>query len=403
MSLRCLQLCWEYPPIVEGGLGRHVGALAPALAAQGVEVHVLTRGAPGVPGGERDGVAVHRVLEPARPDEIGPFVGWVERLNRDMLAAGIRLHERFAFDLVHGHDWLVLGAAEPLAGRLGCPLLMTIHATEHGRHGGWVDAEPQAGIHELERRAVHCADRLITCSVYMREHLVDVFGVDERRITVIANGVEVDRPPRRRVHRDAPEPPGSLSGAPRSGPVILLAGRLVYEKGVQLALAALPGLLERLGPLHLVIAGGGIHAPQLSAAAAALGLGEHVSFLGWVGPDVLDSLYQVADVCLVPSIYEPFGLVALEAMARGCPCVVADTGGLREIVPHGEVGLRFTARDAGSLAAMLELMLRDHRLRERLAAAALEHVTGFSWAAVATRTAGIYRRLGDRAAIGSRQ
>jgi glycogen(starch) synthase len=378
-------LSWEYPPVVEGGLGRHVGRLAPGLAGLGLEVHVLTRGAGAVEAGD-GGVAVHRVAGPPRPDDIPRLVAWVERMNDDMLAAGADLGAGGSFDLVHGHDWLVAEAAERLAGRFGCPLVMTIHATEHGRHRGWVDGEPRARIHAAEGRAVHAADRVIACSEYMRGHLADVFGVDERRISVIPNGVDAGRAVADRVAvRDAV--------AARSERIVLLAGRLVYEKGFQLALAALPRLVERLGAVRLVVAGAGIHGGALRAAVAAGGLADRVTFLGWVGAPRLADLYAVADACVVPSTYEPFGLVALEAMAGGCPCVVADTGGLRELVGHGEVGLRFTAGDPGSLAAMVERILVDRPLRERMVAAAREHVRGFGWAAVAGRTAGVYREL----------
>ena len=387
MSLRCLTLSWEYPPVVEGGLGRHVGHLAPGLVADGVDVHVLTRGdRPTATVDAADGVVVHRVAEPRRPDDIARFVAWVGRMNDHMLAAGAGLGA--TFDVVHGHDWIVAEAADRLAGRFGCPLVMTIHATEHGRHRGWVATEPQAQIHAAESQAVHGAQRLITCSEYMRGHLADVFGVDERRISVIPNGVDAV----------APRPAGDLAAvraglAEPSERLILLAGRLVYEKGFQLAVEALPGLVARVGALRLVIAGAGIHEPALRAAVADRGLEERVTFLGWVDAGRLAELYAVADVCVVPSIYEPFGLVALEAMARGCPCVAADTGGLREVVPHGEVGLRFTTRDASSLAAMVERVLFDGGLRRRIVAAALEHVGGFDWAAVAARTAGVYREL----------
>ncbi|MGI8800857.1 MAG: glycosyltransferase family 4 protein [Solirubrobacteraceae bacterium] len=400
MTGGCLILGWEYPPLVEGGLGRHVGRLAPALAAHGLAVHVLTRG-PSAGEEEVDGVVVHRVAEPARPDDMTRFVPWIERMAEDMLAAGIDLARRFDFELVHGHDWLVARAADRLASRFGCPLVMTIHATEHGRHRGWVATEPQAHIHTVECQAVHGADRLIVCSEYMRGHLADVFGADERRIRVIPNGVEGASP--------AMAAAGSAAGAAAvrrrwpgpAGPgeaVVLLAGRLVYEKGFQLAFAALPRLLECLGPAHLVVAGAGIHEDALRAQVDELGLGNHVSFLGWVAPADLDELYAAADVCLVPSIYEPFGLVALEAMARGCPCVVADTGGLREIVPHGEAGLRFTSGDPVSLAAMVELVLGDEPLRTRLVATAREHVARFDWTAIAARTAAVYHELAGRGA-----
>jgi len=120
---------------------------------------------------------------------------------------------------------------------------------------------------------------------------------------------------------------------------------------------------------------------------------EHGTFLGWIGDDVLHSLYRIADVCLVPSIYEPFGLVALEAMASGCPCIVADTGGLREVVPHMEAGLRFRARDPEALGEMVERLLTDTELRDRLVAEGSEHVLRFDWADVAESTAAVYAEL----------
>ena len=101
---------------------------------------------------------------------------------------------------------------------------------------------------------------------------------------------------------------------------------------------------------------------------------------------------------MVPSIYEPFGLVALEAMASGCPCIVADTGGLREVVPNEDVGLRFRSRDPDSLADMVERVLTDEMLRERLVAEASEHVLRFDWADIARRTADVYARVA-RAAV----
>jgi glycogen(starch) synthase len=169
----------------------------------------------------------------------------------------------------------------------------------------------------------------------------------------------------------------------------------VYEKGFQLALEALPGLVERLGDVRFLVAGSGTHEQELRRQAAELGLDAHGTFLGWIGDDVLHSLYRIADLCVVPSIYEPFGLVALEAMASGCPCIVADTGGLREIVPEDErVGLRFNGGDPEHLAVMVERLLTDDALRERLVVEASEHVLSFDWADVARQTAALYAQLG---------
>jgi glycogen(starch) synthase len=165
----------------------------------------------------------------------------------------------------------------------------------------------------------------------------------------------------------------------------------VYEKGFQLALDALPGVIAEVGNVRFLVAGSGTHERELKEQARRLGLWEQGSFLGWIGDDVLHSLYRIADLCVVPSIYEPFGLVALEAMASGCPCIVADTGGLREVVPLGErVGLRFHGGDAEHLGVMIERLLVDEELRDRLVTEASEHVLRFDWDDVARRTRAIY-------------
>jgi glycogen(starch) synthase len=142
------------------------------------------------------------------------------------------------------------------------------------------------------------------------------------------------------------------------------------------------------------VAGSGTYERQLKELAANLGIAEQGRFLGWIDDALLHSLYRVADLCVVPSLYEPFGLVALEAMASGCPCIVADTGGLREVVPPGDrVGLRFNGGDAAHLAMMIERLLYDEALRERLVAEASEHVLRFDWRDVAKRTLDLYREV----------
>ena len=388
---RVLILSWEYPPLIEGGLARHVRKLSEGLTRQGVEVHVLTRGGADSPKEEvvRD-VHIHRVLEPTRPRDLGEFVAWIERMNSDMLAAGVELGDRFDFDLVHGHDWLVAAACDHLSRRFRAPLVTTIHATEHGRHQGWVDKHPQSYIHGVERWIANRSDRVVVCSYYMREQIADIFGADERRIEVIWNGIDPDDlgahdPDRlRTLRRKFAEPDEKL---------VLLIGRLVYEKGFQDALEAMPALIERRPDTRFLVAGSGTHEEELRRQAADLGLMEHGTFLGWIGDDVLHSLYRIADLTIVPSIYEPFGLVALESMASGCVCIAADTGGLREVVPHDEAGLRFPARDPAAIADIAERVLSDDELRSRLIAEAHDHVLRFDWDDVAERTATVYAEL----------
>src|SRR3954464_1661251 len=386
--MRALILSWEYPPIVEGGLARHVRKLSEALVREGVEVHVLTRGGThSAAREERHGVHVHRVAEPAYPDDLDRFVAWVGEMNDHMLAAGRALLGEIEPDLVHGHDWLVGRAASALARGARSPLLVTVHATEHGRHQGWVDKAPQSTIHALERAFARRADRVIVCSHYMRDHVADVFAVPEERINVIPNGIDPTEL----------QPVADLAAlrkrfAAPDEQLVLLVGRLVYEKGFQLALDALPGVIRRVGGVRFLVAGSGPHEDELKQQAKRLKLDEHGTFMGWIGDDVLHSLYAIADLCVVPSLYEPFSIVALEAMASGCPCIVADTGGLREVVPK-EVGLRFRPRSARSLGYMVEPLLTDAALRDRLVTEASEHVLRFDWDDIARQTLELYDGL----------
>jgi glycogen synthase len=394
VSPRVLILSWEYPPVTEGGLARHVRKLAEALVRQGVSVDVLTRGVGKHTGEEsievgEGAVVVHRVREPGWPRDLDRFVGWVTQMNEDMLGAGEALARENSYDLIHGHDWLVAQASASLADRLEVAYVTTIHATEHGRHQGWVQDPPQSHIHAAERRMAHRADEVIVCSYYMRGHVADVFGIHEGRVSVIPNGVD---PSELRPSGDLQALRASF--AEPGERLVLLVGRLVYEKGFQLALDALPGVIGRVGGVRFLVAGSGTHEAQLKSQADRLGLLRHGTFLGWIGDDVLHSLYRIADLCVVPSIYEPFGLVALEAMASGCPCIVADTGGLREVVPRGErVGLRFNGGDAEHLGVMIERLLVDGQLRDRLVVEASEHVLRFDWDEIAQRTSGIYDRF----------
>jgi glycogen synthase len=399
--MRILLLSWEYPPVVEGGLARAVRKLSEQLVRDGAEVHVLTRGGGRLPATEdRHGVTVHRVREPTYPKgDVEAFIRWVDAMNAHMLERGLELFDRYGFDLVHSHDWLVAAAAEPLARRHERPWIVTVHATEFGRHQGWVDKYPQSHIHGVEAAMVRSADVVIACSNYMRGHIASAFGISPRRVTVIPNGIDpADLQP-------AETDLGDLRAryAPPGERLVLLVGRLVYEKGFHLALDALAGAVRRLGDVRFVVAGTGTAEAELKKQARKLGLTRHGSFLGWVGDDMLHSLYRVSDVCIVPSIYEPFGLVALEAMASGCLTIVADTGGLREVVPgDGSVGLRFRSRDSDSLGEILEHVLADDDARRRLVAAAREHVLKFDWAEVGATMVELYRELGEERAWANR-
>jgi glycogen(starch) synthase len=402
-----LMFSWEYPPVVEGGLARHVRGLAEQIVAQGAEVHVVSRGPEATTHEERAGVIVHRVAQPPFPREMDAFLRWVATMNLEMSALAEGLAPELDVDLVHSHDWLVADAARASARRLDRPWVVTVHATEHGRHQGWVQQHPQSVIHRAERAMARQADHLITCSRYMRGHVADVFGVEPRRITALRNGIDLrGAQPRQDAAPiasggagDPNDPAAARSGFATSDELlVLLIGRLVFEKGFHLALDALAPLVHEREParpaVRFAVVGTGTAEQDLRRQARRLRLQHAGTFLGWVDDERLRGLYRAADVCVVPSIYEPFGIVALEAMAAGCPSIVADTGGLREIVPAGEgVGLRFPPGDSPALGRALTRMLDDPGLRTRIATGARAHVAAFDWPRVAQATREVYARV----------
>lgn len=382
-------LSWEYPPVVYGGLGRHVHALAEQLAAAGHDVVVVTQhgGEQGTAYDEvRAGVRVVRA--PADPPLV-PFsdlLAWTMALGHGLARAALAVTRDWTPDVVHAHDWLVAHPAKTLKDATGAALVATVHATEAGRHQGWLPGPLNRAIHTVEWWLTYEARRVVTCSAYMRWEVTRLFDLPPEKVDVVANGIDVAawRVPSRQSSARRRQ----LAGP---GPLLVYAGRLEYEKGVQTLLAALPRLRRRHPGLRLAVAGDGTYAGALRESARRRRLGRSVRFLGRLASEELATLLAAADAAVVPSLYEPFGLVALEAAAVGTPLVVADTGGLRELVEPGRTGLRFPPGDAASLADALATLLSDDVLARRMLRAAGERaVREFGWSAVAQATAQTY-------------
>jgi glycogen synthase len=389
--VRVLHLSWEYPPVVYGGLGRHVHALAEAQAAAGHEVAVVTQGTPELPRDERiNGVRIVRTV-PDNP--LGAFddetlIPWVTSLDHAMARTGVRLLSTWSPQVVHGHDWLVAHATTTLAQASGMPLVATIHATEAGRHQGWLPTHLSRTIHSVESWFTHEANRIIACSTHMRWEITRLFDVPVDRVEVIPNGIDLTQ---WRVASQAREA-ARCRWAP-DGPLVVFLGRMEWEKGGHVLLDAMPTLLRRFPGLRLVLAGRGSMEDRLHEQSARLGLAGAVTFTGWLPEDDLHALVACADVAVVPSIYEPFGLVALEAAALGTPLVVSDTGGLAEFVEPGETGWRFPPGDAPGLADAVTATLTEPALAAASARRALVRLhADHGWDRIAERTVEAYVR-----------
>jgi glycogen(starch) synthase len=389
---RVLMLSWEFPPRIVGGIARHVDELARALARGGVSVDILTAFHPGAPPTEvvEEGHTRVRVLR-AGPAPIEPldFVCDIHQLDFALLETGLRGLGlgSVEYDLVHAHDWLVAFAARTLRHGLEVPLVATIHATESGRQGV-LHTPMQHYIHSVEWLLTYDAWRVICCSQGMSAEVQGALHVPSDKIDVVPNGVD----PRRLECTDTP---GELAAfrrrwATEEERIVFFVGRLVREKGVEVLIDALPEVLATHPEVRAVIAGGGSWG-DLAARAASRGVGQKVTFAGFVPEEDLPRLYAVSDLAVFPSLYEPFGIVAIEAMAAGVPVVTSDIGGFREVVRHGHTGLHTWANNPHSLAWGMNEVLSNQGLAERLKRNGLRDTqTRFNWDGIAEKTIRVY-------------
>ena len=392
LPVRVCHLSWEYPPVVYGGLGRHVHALAEAQAALGHEVTVVTDHAEGAPRSQMiNGVRVLRA-DPAPPDlpfDTEHLLAWVLNLDHRLTRLGLQAWRDIRPDVLHAHDWLVAHTAMDLQALDTTPVIATMHATEAGRHQGWLPTELSRSIHRIESWLVGSASGVITCSTHMETEVSRLFDIPTDAVTVIPNGIDTrrwSRPGGAAPHR---------SGTNR--PLLVFCGRLEWEKGVHTLIDAVPRLRRKSPGVHVVVAGDGSRLDSLRQQARDRRVASRVEFTGWLPEPDLHHLMSSADAVVVPSIYEPFGLVALEAAALGAPLAVARTGGLAEFAGQDRNAVTFAPGDVAQLAEAVHSILADlasasariRRARRRLRE---QH----AWPGLAAATIEFYRQASSR-------
>lgn len=385
--MKILMLSWEYPPRVVGGISRVVHDLSHRLIRDGHDVTVITYRDGNVPYEENDeGVKVYRVdnfmIQPNN------FIDWIMQLNFNMVAkAGEIIAKEGNFDVIHAHDWLVAYAAKTLKYAYNTPIVSTIHATEAGRNSG-IRGEQQKYINDTEWMLTYESSEVIVNSNYMKNELQRLFGLPFEKINVVPNGVDLDIFDN--VERDYDF---RRQYAMDNERIILFVGRLVYEKGVQNLIAAMPKILSNYHDAKLIIAGKGPMLDELRNEVNSLGLGNKVYFTGYLNSKQVKKMYKAADIAVFPSTYEPFGIVALEAMLSENPVVVSDVGGLNEIVDHGVNGMKSYAGNANSIADSILTLLFDHKLCDEITKNAKQKVkTQYNWSKIAQDTHFTYQK-----------
>lgn len=382
--MKILMLSWEYPPKNIGGIAEHVYHLSREIYEMGHEVHVITSNGDNIQAEEIvNGVFIHRV-NPLNIDT-NDFIKWVMHLNFSIIERSIRLiNDLGNFEIIHAHDWICTYSACALKGAYKIPMIATIHATEYGRNGG-IKTEMQYYISQTEWKLCYEAWKVVVCSNYMEHELIELFKLPESKIWVIPNGVSLDvyndnfdKADFRRIYANDDEK------------IVYYVGRHVYEKGLHLLVGA-AAILCKDQKIKFVIAGIGPMSDAIKEQVSNNGLDSSFYFTGFIDNTTKNKIYSIADVAVFPSLYEPFGIVALEAMAAGCPVIVTETGGLNEIIQNGINGLKAYTNSSDSIVWNINQILNNKELANKLIENGLRSVNEhYNWKFASSITLDMY-------------
>ncbi|MCH9836802.1 glycosyltransferase family 4 protein [bacterium] len=380
--MRVLMLSWDFPPRETGGTGAHVYGLSRALADAGHDVVVLTIAdrAADAAGERSDRVRVERAAVDLPHIPAERYLALTASADHSLVQLALDADSPLAGwqpDVVHGHDWKVGWAADTLARHHGVPFVLTMHGTERVRHGGNLPIGEPTDVNSIEWWLAFRADRLIASTRFMVDQLVTGFELAPDQVICIPNGID----------------PQLWDGHDRGDrePLIVSWGRVQYEKGFQVLARAMTTLRAQVSNVSCVIAGRGSYLPELQTQIDVEGVSDLIALPGFLGDNELRSLVHRAGCVVIPSLYEPFGVVALEALAAGAPLIVARTGGLAELIVDTDAGLTFEPGNPDDLARIVKMVLGDSALAQRLTSNARHLIQSmYAWDAVASSIVEVY-------------
>lgn len=368
-------LTWEYPPNKVGGVASHAKSLAKSLKEQGHDVTILTYGEEN----KRevvDGCEVYRVKAKSADD----IVTWALMLNNRFQRKAGEIVKEDDFDVIHAHDWSSVPAAVAIKKATGLPFVFTLHSTERGRSG--IHSDMSKMINDLEWYGTYEADQVITVGKDIKREAQHHFSVPDDKLHYVPNGVDMDRFENAESIRN--------EVALDWEKVILFVGRLCHQKGVRYLINSMPKVLRETPEAKFIVAGGGAvdHYRQM---AEQKGIGDKALFTGFVPEQKLINLYKTADATVMPSVYEPFGIVALESMAAKTPVVASYVGGLKETVVHEWTGLHVYPRNRDSIGWGINMALSDNTWNQWLGENGRQRVkNNYRWEITSQMTSNIY-------------
>jgi len=379
-------ITWEYPPRIVGGIARHCEGLARALSELDHDVHIFTLNFPGAPAYEETkNIKIYRT-----PSEVGHpnFLTWVLLFNHFIEKRMASVSKTTNYDVLHVHDWLTAPASIAFKNFSGKPMVFTAHSTEHGRSG--LHIPDSFTIDGLEWWATYEANKVIVTSGAMKGEVCGHFHLPDKKVEIIPNAIDLGK-----YHRDVDKwAVRARYGVQPHEKLILCVGRLVPQKGVEYLIYAVPLVTRRYPEAKFIIVGDGWYRDHLEWVANSTGQRWRITFTGFISDSDLVALTKSADVLVVPSIYEPFGIVALEGMSAGVPVVASQVGGLTEFMEHDKTGVLTYPRNPESIAWGIDHVLSNPGHAQWLVQNAREVVQkAYSWETIAKKTSKVYEEV----------
>ena len=375
--MRIAMIGWEYPPFKAGGLATHCHGLTRSLADKNVKVYFFMPKTKQTAKSDQPNLVIREVGETEifpydRPEDkalAGNFFEAVQRYNQLVVAkvkAVVKTEGKF--DFIHAHDWLTMEAATMLKEEMGIPMVLTIHSTEYDR-SGWL--HPNQWFIDIEQKGMEQADGIIAVSHLTKRVIVEKYGINPDIISVVHNAVY-------------PIAEG------KKQKIVLFLGRLTIQKGAEFFLKAARKVLDYEPDVCFVVAGDGDMLPQLVDQTVDLGISNRIIFTGRLTEDEVKHIYGISSVYVMPSVSEPFGITALEAISAGTPTIASKTAGVCETFNNC---LKIDFWDSDEIASKIISLLRYESLRKTLNENGKQEVELFTWDNVAGKTLDVYNGI----------
>lgn len=284
---------------------------------------------------------------------------------------------QYVFDVIHVHDWMTFPAGIEVKKVSGKPLIVHVHATEYDRSG----ENGSRDVYAIERRGMEAADRIVTVSNRTKKLAVENYGIPEKKITVVHNGITLR------------ENGSTSSGTWLGAPIVTFLGRITHQKGPMFFVEAARKVHEQFPEAHFVVAGSGDLMPLMIHRIAELRLSSHFHFTGFLKGEDVDRIWSVSSVYVMPSVSEPFGLAPLEAIQAGVPVIISNQAGVAEVMPHAiKVDFWNTAALADAICSILRYKSLHRTLRQNSA----REIKTITWDKAAKKITSLYYELSTK-------